>query len=269
MPDSWFAIAPNAAALAEAGGITLGSDGVACCTLCSEWTDGPEAAAYPRDHALEHDALRPSVLGIDPSLRRAGLAIVSRDPGLKWWPSLLTHRGEDGHLGATYAQRGDRLVRQARALMGVVDRARRGGADIRLGVIEGPIPGMTSGHAFDRGGLWWSLYTGLASRGIPLAVVTPAHREKFIAGVSLRPNAKTGLTTPEAKKRIVEETRARWRNLRAHPPEGVAVLDVDNHDQADALGLADMGVLHLDEVGVPWRPRRRHVENIALVEWPL
>lgn len=212
-------------------------------------------------------AAGPSVLGIDPSLRRAGLAIVTAHPAGGVWPTLLTHRGEDGHQNATYAQRGARLVRQAKALMGLVDAARKGGADICLGVLEAPIPGMTAGHAFDRGGLWWSLFTGLTARGIPVAVVTPAHREKFIAGVSLRPNARTGLTTPEAKKRIVEETRARWRNLRDHPPEGVEVLDVANHDQADALGLADMGALALGW-RVPWRPRRRHVENVALVNWP-
>lgn len=268
------AIAPGAEAFRTAGGVSTelphgGPRGVATCGLCGEWDDvTDQGREFTRLHLAKHDASRPSVLGVDPSLRRAGVAVVSRAPGLKWWPTLLEHRGEDGHAGATYNERGRRLVRQARALMGLVDRARMGGADIRLGVIEGPIPGMTTGHAFDRGGLWWSIYTGLMSRGIPIAVVTPAHREKFIAGVSLRPNARTGLTTPEAKKRIVEETRARWRNLRAHPPEGLKVPDVANHDQADALGLADMGVLHLDQAGCPWRPRRRHVENVALVDWP-
>jgi hypothetical protein len=274
MTDFVVTIAPGAYAFREAGGVSTdlphgGPRGTSTCGLCNEWDDvTDQGREFTRRHMLAHDAIRPSVLGLDPSLRRAGLAIVSQHPAGKWWPSYLTHRGEDGKATATYQDRGRRLVRQARALMGSVDAARIGGADIRLGVIEGPIPGMTSGHAFDRGGLWWALYTGLMSRSIPIAVVTPAHREKFIAGVSLRPNARTGLTTPEAKKRILEETQARWRNLRDHPPAGVTVLEPANHDQADALGLADMGVLHLDEAGVPWRPRRRHVENRALVEWP-
>lgn len=276
MPDIPV-IAPNARAFAEAGGCSFDRMGAgrpfkAVCGFCGEWDDVAEGAEaeFTRKHALDHDAIRPSVLGIDPSLRRAGVAIVSQVPeglGGGAWPSLIDHRGEDGHNGATYYQRGDRLVRQVRALMGIVDRARLGGADIRLAAIEGMIPGMSVGHAFDRGGLWWSIFAGLRSRGIPIAVVTPAHREKFIAGVSLRPNAKTGMSTPEAKRRIVDETRARW----AFPngPELVREFIPRrlNHDQADALGLADMAALHL-KLGVPWRPRRRHVENIALVDWP-
>lgn len=269
-------IAPGAAAFRQAGGVSTelphgGPRGVSTCGLCGEWDDTTDQGReFTRLHLIEHDAARPSVLGIDPSLRRAGVAVISQHPenlGGGAWPSMIEHRGEDGHKGATYAERGRRLVRQARALMGLVDQARMGGADIRLGVIEGPIPGMTTGHAFDRGGLWWSIYTGLTSRGIPIAVVTPAHREKFIAGVSLRPNARTGLTTIEAKKRIVDETRARW----AFPngPELVREFIPSrlNHDQADALGLADMAALHL-KWALPWRPRRRHVENVALVEWP-
>lgn len=209
---------------------------------------------------------RPSVLGVDPSLRRAGIAIISKYGDVAW-PSLIEHCGEAGRAGATYYQRGDRLVRQTKALMSIVDQAHADGADIVLAAIEGMIPGMGVGHAFDRGGLWWSLFAGLRERSIPVAVVTPAHREKFIAGAVLRPNAKTGLTTPEAKKRIVEETRCRW----AFPdgPEIVREFIPErlNHDEADALGLADMAALHLGWP-VPWRPRICHVENTFLVDWP-
>ena len=42
---------------------------------------------------------------------------------------------------------------------------------------------------------------------------------------------------------------------------------VANHDQADALGVAEMGVL-VAEWSVPWQVRRRHVENVHLVTWP-
>jgi hypothetical protein len=98
-------------------------------------------------------------------------------------------------------------------------------------------------------------------------VVTPAHREKFIAGVSLRPNAN-GLSQPDAKARIVEETRSLWNSsVPSGPSELVAMMARLNHDQADALGLATMAALHL---GWPtlWRRLRRHLENVALVDWP-
>ena len=36
---------------------------------------------------------------------------------------------------------------------------------------------------------------------------------------------------------------------------------------ADALGLADMGVVQLGWP-TPWRKGRRHVENVALTTWP-
>lgn len=270
MPDI-PAIAPNAAAFRAAGGITTelvggGPRGIVRCGLCGEWDEVTDWRQWAREHELGHDALRPSVLGIDPSLRRAGVAVISQYPDGGAWPSLVTHRGEDGHENATYAERGRRLVRQARAIVGRVDAAITGGADIRLAAIEGPAYGMTSGHAFDRAGVWWSVYAALMSRGIPIAVVTPAHREKFIAGVSLRPNARTGLTTAAAKQRIVDETKARW----AFPNGPVVLLDAMarlNHDQADALGLADMAAVQL-KLDVPWRLRRRHVENVALVDWP-
>ncbi len=265
-------IAPGAAALAEAGGITItGTDAVTSCGLCGEWTDGTPAARreWARQHATEaHDALRPSVLGLDLSLTRTGIAVTSLARGGKAWPSLLTHCGEDGHQNATYAERGERLVRQLKAVIGYVDAAKRAGADIRLGVIEGPSYGQSSMPSYyDRAGLWWAVVTSLQARGIPFAVVTPDHRAKFICGVK----PPMGKDRDRAKRLIVDETRARYT---INAGRGTAVpADVEkmmarlNGDQADALGLADMGVVKLDWP-TPWRKGRRHVENVHLTTWP-
>ena len=266
-------IAPGAAELIAAGGVTI-LDHSAKCEWCGEWTDGTRAelAAWVRQHvAKEHDALRPSVLGLDLSLTRAGIAIETLVPdggqGTAW-PSLLTHCGEAGHQNDTYADRGRRLVRQAKAIMGIVDAARRAGADIRLGVVEGPSYGQSSMPSYyDRAGLWWSVITSLQARGIPFAVVTPDHRAKFICGVK----PPMGKDRDRAKRLVCDETRSRFKvNSGRGTGHGDAVAHMMtrlNADQADALGLADMGVVQLGWP-TPWRKGRRHVENVALTTWP-
>lgn len=262
-------IAPGAVELAAAGNIEAvfndSGTGVATCGQCGEWADGDkrELDGWARGHATRaHDALRPSVVGLDLSLTRAGVAIVSRDPADgSFWPSLLDHVGETGWKDATWDERCDRLVRQLTAVVGIIDAARRGGADIRLGVIEGP----SYGHArmpgyYDRAGLWWPVYAALRKRGIAVAVVTPDHRAKFICGVK-PPSGDAG------KRLVLDETRARWTGSRLEAVVPDPARLIANHDQADALGLAEMGVLGA-KWSVPWQVRRRHVENVALTPWP-
>ncbi|ORA24953.1 hypothetical protein BST13_33685 [Mycobacterium aquaticum] len=209
-----------------------------------------------------HDAARPSVLGLDLSLTRAGIAVSSLDPQREaFCPSLLTHVGESGSQDATWDERCDRLVRQLKAVVGYIDAAIRVGADIRLGVIEGP----SYGHAhmpgyYDRAGLWWPVYAALRSRRIPVATVTPDHRGKFICGVKPPPSDR-------GKRLVLDETRARWSTPRTTEIMNNPMRFIANHDQADALGLCEMGVLGA-KWAVPWQVRRRHVENVALVTWP-
>lgn len=218
---------------------------------------------WAREHAREvHDAARPSVLGLDPSLTSAGIALLTRDETGTAWPTLTAHMGQPGRDGASYDDRNTRIVKQVRDHVRVIDACRSAGADIRLAVIEGPIYGMTGGHAFDRAALWWGLYSALANRRIPIAVVTPSHREKFITGVTGHAQK-----TAERKQRVLDEMRALWAF-----PNGPEICrdplrKIVNADEADALGMASMGVLAL-KWPVPFRPRRRHVENVALVDWP-
>ncbi|MCG5431210.1 hypothetical protein LV457_02755 [Mycobacterium sp. MYCO198283] len=263
-------IAPGAAALAAAGGIEfVGTDNVISCGLCGEWNDrlGASAAAWSRRHAREvHDAARPSVLGLDLSLTRTGIAVETLEPGADGatWPSLLTHCGETGSQTATYDERGRRLVRQARAVMGYVDAAARAGADIRLAVVEGPSYGQSSMPSYyDRAGLWWAIITALQARSIPFAVVTPDHRAKFICGVK----PPMGKDRDRGKRLIVDQTRARFNTTAGRSTAPRDMMDRLNADQADALGLADMGVVALGWP-TPWRKGRRHVENVALTTWP-
>lgn len=259
-------IAPGAEALNLAGGIEFehrASAGLATCKLCGEWQDLPNLAEFnrwARRHAREtHDAMRTSVLGLDLSLTRTGIAVSSLDPARgSYWPSLLTHAGEAGSEHATYDERGDRLGRQVDAVLGYVDDARRQGADIRLAGIEGPIYfGKILPSFYDRAYLFWAVYRGLRARRIPVAVITPDHRAMFICGVK----PPSG---PNGKKLVLAESRKRWAEPRldVNPDKLIA-----NHDQADALGMAEMCVLAI-RGEVPWRVQRRHAGNVALVTWP-
>ncbi|WP_061000132.1 hypothetical protein [Mycolicibacterium mucogenicum] len=254
-------IAPGAAAFDAAGGITTTEASSAKCEQCGEWNDGSprELAQWARHHARDaHDARRPSVLGLDLSLTRAGIAVSSLDPARQqFWPSLLTHIGAAGSDDATWDERCERLVRQLRGVIGYVDSAIAAGADIRFAAIEGPAYGMAMMPSYyDRAGLHWSVYAALRARRIPIVIVNPMHRALFACGVK-PPSGDAG------KRLVLGETRIRWTGYLDNPNRFIA-----NHDQADALGLCEMGVLG-QKWPVPWDIRRRHIENVAAVgTWP-
>lgn len=200
----------------------------------------------------------PAVLGLDTSLTRAGIAIIGRhDTGIGW-PWRLTDVGHGGTDDEPYHIRNRRIVTQVNAIRGIVTAAIDDGADIELGVIEGPAYGQTSGKAFDRAAVWWGCYAMLTARKIPLAIVTPSTREKFITGVGSKGN----------KELVLSETRSQWKVPGAPTPICRDTLrGIQNHDQADAFGLAHMGALKLGwELPIP--TRRRHVENMHAVAWP-
>lgn len=269
-------IAPGAEELALAGGLTLDTRAgvtTATCGLCGEWDSGETAAMrlWANGHAASaHDARRPAVIGFDPSLTSAGVALVSRKPNgaggeLLTWPQLTAHLGRPGKDGASYAERNTRIVKLVREHVTIIDRCRDAGAHIRLGVIEGPIYGMTGGHAFDRSAVFWGIYAALANRGIPVAVVTPSHRESFITGLTGHKER-----TADRKARVLEDMQKLWSFPAATAGSDISrdtARKIVNADEADALGLATMGAMSL-KWPMPFRLLRRHVENVAKVSWP-
>lgn len=192
------------------------------------------------------------IVGLDLSLVRTGIAVLSTlPPAVKVCgdvaPVLLRSVGEDGTRADSYQVRSRRVRRQCTAVMGILGKL---GDDIVLAVVEGPIYGMkVLPSYFDRAGLWHGVYGALDAARIPVAVVSPTTSHQFMTG---RAHAE--------KAALVEETSTWW-------PQPRGPLRVDNHDEADALGLAVMGAMHL-RMTLPFRPRRRHHNAVHAVEWP-
>lgn len=204
------------------------------------------------------------VVGLDPSLTSAGIAILHNGR-----PALLRSVGHDSRNGSSYAHRSDRIVSQSRAVMAVLvdacagrntlDAARNPHVTsvgnrfspmsfpIDLAVIEGPAYAHANAYTHDCAGLWWGLYSGLRARKIPIAVIAPTTRAKWATGTG-----RAGKATVLA---AVRTTWAPWVKL------------IANDDIGDALVLAEIGARHLGEE-LHFPPRRRHVEALAGITWP-
>lgn len=196
--------------------------------------------------------MTPIVLGLDTSLVRAGIAAIAQGlgPAQSAMPVTLTDVGHAGTDADGYPERRKRIRAQIHSIVRIIQRIQSNGYRLELVVIEGPMYGMkTLPSFFDRAILWGGLCDWLDTQQLPIAVVPPATREKFITGVGSKGD----------KKRVLAEMRACW-----YPDNPRALA---NHDQADALGLATAGAIHLGWK-MPFRLRRCHVENVALISWP-
>ncbi|SIJ51543.1 Holliday junction resolvase [Mycobacteroides abscessus subsp. bolletii] len=195
------------------------------------------------------------VLGLDPSLRRTGIAILTDFGGITA-PSVLREMGEGSDERESYLQGNRRLRAVCANTMRIIDdyRSKIGPDNIDLAVIEGHAFSRNLPSVEDRHGLWHGLVGALDVRKIPIAIVQPSTRERFITG-----KASTGPTAlpPDERKALV---LAEIRKL--FPQHRIA-----NHDVADAVGLALMGAMHLG-MTMPFRLRRCHIEGVHPINWP-
>ncbi len=194
----------------------------------------------------------PAVLGIDPSLTATGIALIARSDTVAR-PALLTDIGWAGTDADTYDQRLDRIETLIAAILNTINTAIHDrGATLHGIAIEGPIyHGRVLPSYFDRAILFGALTSQLRRLHgrTPWVVINPATREKFITGVGTRGD----------KARVLHEMRTAWF---PNQPE-----KIENHDQADALGLATAYAIHLGWP-MPFPLRRCHVENVARITWP-
>ncbi|MBN7454297.1 crossover junction endodeoxyribonuclease RuvC [Mycobacteroides abscessus] len=177
------------------------------------------------------------VLGIDPSLRSTGLAVLTDGQ-----PTALHSIGYGGHDGDSYATRSRRVRAVCRA---VIEWALRDGPP-DLAVIEGPAYGQFLPSTFDRSGLWHGLFGALDAKKVPVAVVPPQTRAKWATGNGRAEKGEVLLNVRE------------WFGPR---------VKVVNHDIADAAVLALMGAFRLGEA-MPFTVKPRHYAGLDAAAWP-
>lgn len=178
------------------------------------------------------------VVGIDPSLRSAGIAIL-KHPTIAETPNrpeLLT-LGEAGRKGDSHDQRTLRVKRQAVRL----NRAVPDGT--ALVVIEGLSYGSQHGMSAERIGVYFLLQILLRDRKIPIAVCPPQTRAKFATGSGVA-----------SKTDVLDAMRHHW-----------PTAQIRNDNESDALALATAGGMRM-----LWWPTEadHHEAAMGAIEWP-
>lgn len=174
------------------------------------------------------------VAGIDLSLTSTGVALVSTEEALR--PATLRVRTKPAD-GSTL-QRMRVVVAETFA---AVQQA-------RYVVIEGLSFGSHGSATRDLAGLWWLMVDVLAS----------AEREALGRGL--------GIVAPDTMKLwVTGHGRASKAEVRDHITRRWHLQDRISHDEADALGLASMG-LHYHG-GLPWSPTLAQERAVRTPDW--
>lgn len=164
-----------------------------------------------------------SVVGLDPSLTAAGIAVLAspHTAGTPNRPQCVTV-GTRGSYGDADTATALRIRRQTVAILTELGRI---APKVRLVVIEGlprPNPNAPGRHS-ERCGLYWGIVGELAARRIPVAVCVPTTLKLFATG-----NGRAD------KHAMTRAARALWPTAR-----------VSNDNEADALLLASAGAQRL------------------------
>lgn len=189
-----------------------------------------------------------TVIGIDPSLRSTGLARVTLACATVDSPHAITvDRCAETAVVRTRGRRHDDVTVRCQRLIDIAADVCGWSLPADLVVIEGPSLGSgISAAAWDRAGLWWRIVTRLHAAPVPVAVVPPTVRAKWITG------------SGRADKHAVREAITRlW-----HPYWTPYYARDDN--EADALVLASMGAQWLG-----WLPvAGPDPDVLASAQWP-
>lgn len=180
------------------------------------------------------------VVGLDLSLTSTGVAVATQDGAVT---DRITSKPAPN---ATLTDRDERLwTIRAR----VLDYATR--ADLVL--VEGPSYGSTTPFMHERSGLWWLVVDALFRRRHRVVEVAPKSRIRYALGKGAG-----------SKDDVLSAV------IRRYP-----TVDVNGHDEADALVLAAMGARFLGhplETFVPTTGGHHipqtHLAAMGAVHWP-
>lgn len=152
------------------------------------------------------------VVGLDPSETAFGIGIIRQEK-----PSSFPPEPRPYKCGAFTCKPGERRGHHRLHYISRDVLEFCAGAD--LAVVEGAAYGKAL-RAFDMGGLFWVVTHKLWEHGIKLAVIAPATLKVYVAG-----NGRAG------KAEMLMAARKRYGDL----------VQLEDHNQADAFGLAAMG----------------------------
>lgn len=169
------------------------------------------------------------VLGIDPSLTATALCYVHQGT-----PETAVSRTKP--TGKLTVDKLDRMHMQVEFVTEYASTA-------ELVLIEAPSFGSKGSATRDLAGLWWLMFAELLRYPAPVAVVPPSALKKWATGTG---NAD--------KFRVGQAIGKRWPDL-----------DLRSDDEADALGLASIGLQHAGEL--PWEPTTYQREALTKIEW--
>ncbi|SHT85380.1 Uncharacterised protein [Mycobacteroides abscessus subsp. bolletii] len=184
-------------------------------------------------------------VGIDPSLTSTGVAVL-----VDGRPAHYGRYGRDGHNGATYHSRNNR-IRQLRT-----DVWKAGNVAGRPDVVvleEHPYM-LSSPGTFDRSGLWHLIFEAFDARGIPIVVVGNTVGKSWVTGAG------------HASKLDVIDVIDEWFDLLPKPLSSWRKKD-NPDDVADAFGYATMGAYKLGDP-IPFEPKERHRTALQTLPWP-
>lgn len=191
-------------------------------------------------------------VGIDPSLTSTGVAVL-----VDGRPAHYGRYGRDGHNGATYHSRNNR-IRQLRTEVWKAATS-AGRPDIVI-IEEHPYAISVSGSEFDRAGLWHMIFEAFDARGIPSVIVGNTIGKAWV----------TGAGNASKLDMIAAIDDWFWGQLNdpEHPGPLGAWRKKDNADDvADAFGYATMGAFKLGDP-IPFEPKERHHTALQTLPWP-
>lgn len=174
------------------------------------------------------------VAGVDPSITGTGIAVIGAQRQCPPMTCRVRTKPSDG----TKLERMRHVVAETHSLV----------ADADLVVIEGLSLASHGDATRDLAGLWWMLAD---------AITRPER---------LRPAPRLAVVAPSTLKLWVTGSgRAEKREVREHITRRFALTEKISADEADALGLAAMGLHHAG--GLPWSPTLAQVRAIATPDW--
>lgn len=175
-----------------------------------------------------------TIIGIDPSLTRTGLArITVHDHGHLIETNVIASTGSKGDDLATRAERLASIHQQVAAYATAAD----------LVVIEGPALNMSNPGTWDRAGVWWMVVDHLHAHEVPVAVCPPSTLKKLATG------------NGRAQK---PDMRVAWLQR--------AGEDVADDNECDAAWLATAGALQLGHAVVQLPVH--NLASLGKVAWP-